>query len=199
MRTEDQVIIDHTRKFFENSPYSIETFATSLLIPALEDAGLANVDHDSVESSVAAYTKWRRAESMKVGRIIRGQQHFPLAWKWHWINCLPAPYQLEIRREMMAMAGSLYVAIPSVSAAGKPMAAKAAVDRISQEFGDLFAHSAPAHDGRYDINDDPLQVDRMMKEGVDLVEAMLAELAALSRGTGRQLPRMRMIAIEMGE
>jgi hypothetical protein len=39
----------------------------------------------------------------------------------------------------------------------------------------------------------------MMKEAVDLVEVVLSEVAAASRATGRPLPRMRMIAIEMGE
>ena len=51
----------------------------------------------------------------------------------------------------------------------------------------------------YDLNDDPALVDRMMKEAVDLVEVVLSEVAAASRATGRPLPRMTMIAIDMGE
>lgn len=200
-KTEDQVVIEHTRRWFENSRESIESFSTTLLIPALEDAGLAEVDHDSVENSVEAFKRWRRAASMRVGRIIRGQKPFPLAWKWAWISCLPREYQVEVRRELMAMAGSLYVPIPRIGLAQgvDPAAVAAKLHRVSQEFGDLQAHSRPAHDGRYDANDDPLEVDRMMKEGADLIEAVLGELAALAQGTGRPMPRMRMIAIEMGE
>lgn len=200
VRTEDQAIIAATRDWFENSRESIESFSTTLLIPALEDAGMAEVDHDSVESSAAAYTRWRRASSMKVGRIIRGTQPFPLSWKWVWIGCLPQEYQLELRRELMAMAGSLYVPIPSfVAASDQPSRAKAQLHRLSQEFGELLQYAQPAHNGRYDLNDDPRAVDRMMKEAIDLVEVVLSEVAAVSRGTGRPLPRMRMIAIEMGE
>lgn len=200
VRTEDQAIIAATRDWFENSRESIESFSTTLLIPALEDAGMAEVDHDSVESSAAAYTRWRRAASMKVGRIIRGTQPFPLSWKWVWIGCLPQEYQLELRRELMAMAGSLYVPIPSfVAASDQPSRAKAQLHRLSQEFGELLQYAQPAHNGRYDLNDDPHAVDRMMKEAIDLVEVVLSEVAAVSRGTGRPLPRMKMIAIEMGE
>lgn len=199
-RTEDQVIIEATRRWFENSRESIESFSTALLIPALEDAGMADVDRDSVESSAAAYTRWRRAASMKVGRIIRGTQPFPLAWKWVWIGCLPQEYQRELRRELMAMAGSLYVPIPCFAQPGDcPTRAQAQLHRISEEFGELLQHARPAHNGHYDLNDDPALVDRMMKEAVDLVEVVLSEVAAASRATGRPLPRMRMIAIEMGE
>ncbi len=200
VRTEDQAIIAATRDWFENSRESIESFSTTLLIPALEDAGLAEVDHDSVESSAEAYTRWRRAASMKVGRIIRGTQPFPLAWKWIWIGCLPQEYQLELRRELMAMAGSLYVPIPRFVAVGDtPSRAQAQLHRLSQEFGELLQFAQPAHNGRYDLNDDPRAVDRMMKEAIDLVEVVLSEVAAASRGTGRPLPRMKMVAIEMGE
>lgn len=198
-RTEDQVIIEASRRWFENSRESIESFATTLLIPALEDAGLADVDRDSVESSAAAYTRWRRAASMKVGRIVRGTQPFPLPWKWVWIGCLPKEHQLEVRRELMAMAGSLYVPTPQFATPGGcPARAQAHLDRISAEFGELLQHARPAHNGHYDLNDDPALVDRMMKEGADLVEVVLSELAAASRATGRPLPRMQMIAIEMG-
>jgi hypothetical protein len=198
-RAEDQAIIAATRDWFENSRESIESFATTLLIPALEDAGMADVDHDSVESSAAAYTRWRRAASMKVGRIIRGTQPFPLSWKWVWIGCLPPVYQLEVKRELMAMAGSLYVPIPSFGAGEQPTRAQAQLHRLAKEFGELIEHAKPSHNGYYDLNDDPRQVDRMMKEAVDLVEVVLSEVAALSRGTGRPLPRFKMIAIGMGE
>lgn len=195
-RTEDQLIIAATRRWFENSRESIESFSTTLLIPALEDAGMAEVDRESVESNVAAYTRWRRAASMRVGRVIRGDQPFPLAWKWFWVGCLPSEYQLELRRDLMAMAGSLYVPIPHFADASNMVRARAHLDRISQEFGELLQNARPAHNGHYDINDDPRLIDRMMKEAVDLVEVVLSEVAAASRATGRPLPRMRMIAIE---
>ena len=197
-RTEDQVIIDCTRSWFENSRESIESFSTTRLIPALEDAGMTDVDHDSVESSAAAYTRWRRAASMKVGRIIRGDQPFPLPWKWVWIGCLPQEYQLEIRRELMAMAGSLYVPVPNfVNAGAEPARATAQLHRLAKEFGELLEHAKPGHNGYYDLNDDPRAVDRMMKEAVDLVEVVLSEVAAMSRGTGRPLPRFKMIALSV--
>lgn len=197
-RTECDVIIKATLDWFANSRESIESFSTIHLIPALERQGMVEVDRDEVERSTDNYMRWRRNVSMKVGRIIRGDQPFPLAWKWVWVNLLPEKHQVEARRELMAMAGSLYVPVPRFSAAEDLSRSASQLHRISQEFGEFLQYSQPAHNGHYDINDCPAQVDRMMKEAVDLVEAVLSEVAAVSRGTGRPLPRMRMIAIEMG-
>ena len=96
------------------------------------------------------------------------------------------------------MAGSLYVPVPRFSAVDDLARAASQLHRISQEFGEFLQHSQPAHNGGYDRNDCPAQADRMMKEAVDLVEAVLSEVAAVSRGTGRPLPRMRMLAFEIG-
>lgn len=196
-RTECSVIIKATLDWFTNSSESIESFSTIHLIPALERQGMMEVNREEVESSTDNYMRWRRSVSMRVGRIIRGDQPFPMAWKWVWINLLPEQYQLEVRRELMAMAGSLYVPVPRFTAVGdQPSRAKAHLHRLSQEFGEFLQHCQPAHNGYYDINDCPAQVDRMLKEAADLVEAVLSEAMALSRGTGRQLPRFSMIAIK---
>ncbi len=197
-RTECDVIIKATMDWFTNSRESIESFSTIHLIPALERLGMMEVNREEVERNTDNYLKWRRSVSMKVGRIIRRDQAFPLAWKWAWISLLPEQYQVEVRRELMAMAGSLYVAVPRFSAVDDLARAKSQLHRISQEFGELLQYAQPAHNGGYDRNDCPAQVDRMMKEAVDLVEVLVSELAAVSHGTGRPLPRMKMISIGMG-
>ena len=197
-RTECDVIIKATLDWFANSRESIESFSTIHLVPALERLNMMELNREEVERNTDNYLRWRRSVSMKVGRIIRGDQPFPLAWKWAWISLLPEQYQVEVRRELMAMAGSLYVPIPRFSVADDQPRAKSQLHRLSQEFGELLQFAQPAHNGHYDINDNPAQVDRMMKEAVDLVEVVLSEVAAVSRGTGRPLPRMRMVAIEMG-
>ena len=198
--TECQLIIAATRQWFENSSESIESFATAHLIPALEDAGMAEVDRDSVESSAAAYTRWRRAVSMRVGRVIRGHVAFPLSWKWVWVGCLPESYRVELVRKLIAMAGSLFVEIPKLSGTADSLVrSKSRLHRISEEFGELLQNATPAHDGFYDLNDDPVLVDSMMKEAMDLVEVVLSEAAAVSRATGRPLPRTRMISVDITE
>ncbi len=197
-RTECDVIIKATLDWFTNSRESIESFSTIHLIPALERQGMMEVNREEVERNTENYMRWRRSVSMKVGRIIRGDQPFPLAWKWVWISLLPEQHQTEARRELMAMAGSLYVPIPRFTAVNEQPRAKSQLHRLSQEFGELLQFSQPAHNGGYDQNDCPAQVDRMMKEAVDLVEVVLSEVAAVSLGTGRPLPRFKMISIEMG-
>jgi len=198
-RTECDVIIKATLDWFTNSRESIESFSTIHLIPALERQGMMELNREEVERNTDNYLRWRRSVSMKVGRIIRGDQPFPLAWKWPWISLLPEQYQVEVRRELMAMAGSLYVPVPRFSAVDDLARVQSQLHRISQEFGELLQYAQPAHNGGYDRNDCPAQVDRMMKEAVDLVEVLLSEVAAVSRGTGRPLPRMTMIAFGMGE
>lgn len=197
-RTECEVIIKATLDWFTNSSESIESFSTIHLIPALERLGMMDVNREEVERNTDNYMRWRRSVSMKVGRIIRGDQPFPLAWKWPWVNLLPKAYQVEVRRELMAMAGSLYVPVPRFSGDDDLARAASQLHRISQEFGEFLQYSQPAHNGAYDQNVCPAQADRMMKEAVDLVEVVLSEVAAVSRGTGRPLPRLRMLAFEIG-
>lgn len=187
-RTERDVVVDQTSRWFTHSDWSIERFASERLAIALSAAGL--IDPIEEPADVETYQKTRKAWSQRVSRIFHATQPFPLEWKWAWLSCLPADYQRAARSELLAMAGCFDVRIPElVGLVGVP-AAKAQLGQVTQAIGEFLAASVPAHDGVYDKTDDPADVDRMLIEGTEAISAMFNELVALATGTGRPLPLM---------
>lgn len=194
-RTERDVIVDQTSRWFAHSDWSLERFASERLALALAAAGL--IEHEEPDD-VEAYQRTRKAWSQRVSRIFHATQPFPLEWKWVWLSCLPEDYQRSARSELLAMAGCFDVRIPElVGLVGVP-SAKARLGEVTQAIGEFLAASAPAHDGLYDLTDDPADVDRMLVEGTEAISAMFNELVALATGTGRPLPLL-MLANLKGE
>lgn len=184
-RTERDVIVDQTSRWFAHSEWSLERFASERLAVALSAAGLIDLEEPA---DVETYQKTRKAWSQRVARIFHATQPFPLEWKWVWLSCLPEDYQRSARSELLAMAGCFDVRIPElVGVVGVP-AAQAQLGQVTQAIGEFLAASAPAHDGVYDSTDSPEDVDRMLIEGTEAISAMFNELVALSTGTGRPLP-----------
>lgn len=195
MRTERDVIVDQTSRWFAHSEWSLERFASERLAVALSAAGLIDLEEPA---DVEAYQKNRKAWSQRVARIFHATQPFPLEWKWVWLSCLPEDYQRSARSELLAMAGCFDVRIPElVGLVGVP-AARAQLGQVTQAIGEFLAASTPAHDGVYDNTDSPEDVDRMLIEGTEAISAMFNELVALSTGTGRPLPLL-MLANLKGE
>ncbi|MES7579672.1 hypothetical protein U6Q50_12235, partial [Cutibacterium acnes] len=111
-KTEDQVVIHYTQLWFSETSWSADRFASELLVPLLWDLGL----DEAVQAATAVeYENWKRAKGVQVGRVIRGTQKFPLAWKWAWIACLPEKYRQPCRQELLAIAGVMDIPLPSVS------------------------------------------------------------------------------------
>lgn len=185
-RTERDVVVDQTSRWFAHSDWSLERFASERLAPALAASGL--IDPMEEPADIEAYQRTRKAWAQRVSRIFHETQPFPLEWKWAWLSCLPEDYQKAARSELLAMAGCFDVRIPElVGLVGVP-AARARLGEVTQAVGDFLAASDPAHDGKYDHTDDPDQVDEMLTEGAEAIAAMFNELVALSTGTGRPLP-----------
>lgn len=195
-RTERDVVIDQTSRWFAHSDWSLERFASERLAPALSAAGLIETLEEPTD--VEAYQRTRKAWSQRVSRIFHATQPFPLEWKWVWISCLPDDYQRSARSELLAMAGCFDVRIPELVAVVGVPSAKARLGEVTQAIGEFLAASTPAHDGVYDKTDSPEDVDRMLIEGTEAISAMFNELVALSTGTGRPLPLM-MLANLKGE
>lgn len=195
-RTERDVIVDQTSRWFAHSDWSLERFASERLAVSLSAAGLIEALEEPAD--VETYQKTRKAWSQRVSRIFHSTQPFPLEWKWAWLSCLPEEYQRSARSELLAMAGCFDVRIPEmVGLVGVP-AARAQLGEVTQAIGEFLAASVPAHDGIYDQADSPEDVDRMLIEGTEAISAMFNELVALSTGTGRPLPLL-MLANLKGE
>lgn len=188
MRTERDVVVDQTSRWFTNSEWSLERFASERLAPALQAAGLIEPVGDPED--VNEYLRARRAWGMRVSRIFHGTQPFPLEWKWVWLSCLPDHYQQDARHELLALAGCFDVRLPEFSGLVGISAAAARLGEVTKEIGEFIASASPAHDGRYDHADDPAAVDQMMQQGVEAIAAMTNELVALATGTGRPFPLM---------
>lgn len=190
-RTENAVILCHTRAWFETSDWSIERFAQDRLAPALDEAGLIEPLLEPATSD--AYLKQRRAWGMRIGRIFNGTQPFPLEWKWVWLHALPGQHRVRAVQDLMAIAGSLYVPLPTLAQRPDLVAVRSDLSSLIQATGVFVAACKPAHDGMYSVNDDCEEVNAMMAEGLCLMERIAAELIALETGTGCALPRQRLL------
>ncbi|MBO2834591.1 hypothetical protein [Pseudomonas aeruginosa] len=197
LRTERDVVIGHTSRWFAHSEWNVERFAHERLAPALAAHGLIEPLDDP--QGVAEYQRTRKNWAMRVGRIFNESQPFPLEWKWVWLSCLPEEYQHRARRELLAMAGCFDVRLPEFIAGAEVTATPARLGVVMQEIADFVSAAGPAHDGRYDRNEDPAEVDRMLGEGLDLLGALANELYSLSAGTGRPLPLLLLSRVAKGE
>lgn len=186
MRTERDIVVDQTSRWFTNSEWSVERFANDRLAPALSAAGLVDLAADS--DDVNEYLRGRKAWGTRVSRIFHGTQPFPLEWKWVWLACLPEDYQRAARHELLAMAGCFDVRLPEFVSGVALTATQARLGEVTRELGDFIASATPAHNGRYDRTDDPEAVDRMLREGAEAIAAVVNEMIAVSTGTGRPLP-----------
>lgn len=186
MRTEREIVVDQTSRWFTNSEWSLERFASERLAPALAAAGL--VDRVGDPDDVDDYLRARKAWGMRVARIFHGTQPFPLEWKWVWLSCLPDEYHRAARQELLAMAGCFDVRLPEFVGGVALSATQARLGEVTRELGEFIAAAHPAHDGRYDRAEDPAAVDRMLLAGAEAMAAMANEMIAVSTGTGRPLP-----------
>ncbi|MFR9656427.1 MAG: hypothetical protein SNF94_05515 [Rikenellaceae bacterium] len=188
--TEDQIIIEHTNRWLQETPWSIERFATELLVPQLEQLELSNQKDITTADELH---RWKSAKGVQVGRIIRASMNFPMAWKWPWLNSLPEPYRSECRRDLLALAGVLDVPLPNSKQGKCGQATRANLADMMREFADVVASSAPAQDGVYDSKDDKQLTQRYIDEMVDVIEVLHRELFAVRQGTGCMSRRHRLV------
>jgi hypothetical protein len=184
-RTEREIVLEQTNLWFQNSEWSIEKFASEKLAPALAAADLVEPLDDAVTGD--EYLRSRKAWGQRLNRIFNGTAPFPLEWKAVWLQCLPAPYGVDARRECLALYGVLDLCVPQLAPAPVP-SVPSHLDVVTIEFGQFLAASRPAHNGRYDRSDDPAEVDTMLREGTDVVLTLIKELTAIAAGTGRHVP-----------
>lgn len=195
-RTEREIVLDQTNLWFRNSEWSVEKFASEKLAPALAAADL--VEPLDLPETGEDYLRGRKAWGQRLNRVFNGTAPFPLEWLRVWLDCLPETYRLEARRECLALYEVLDLRVPQITPALVP-SVPANLGAITTEFGQFIAASRPAHNGRYDRNDDPAEVEQMLKEGAEVVMTMVSELMAIAAGTGRHLPDLlRLVAPAAG-
>lgn len=189
-RTEREIVLGHTNQWFRHSEWSVEKFGLELLAPALAAADL--VDPLAEPETGAEYMRSRKAWGQRLNRIFNGTAPFPLEWKGVWLKCLPEATARDALRDCLALFEVPDLRLPSFSPAPLP-SVPSHFGELMQEIGQFVAASTPAHNGRYDRNDDPVAVERMLKEGTEAVLAMISELMAIAAGTGRSLPALQLL------
>ena len=180
MKTEDQVIIEHTKDWFAESSWSIEKFAAERLVPQLEMAGIMQPENIQTGDQLDS---WRKKKAVHVGRVLKRAVPFPLSWKWFWLSCLPESTRDACEGDLMALSGKLNVSLPHIHV--RPQTGSAAhIDRVMREFSEFIASSRPAQDGRYDQSDSPEEANQFIDEALDVVAVLIHEVAAIQAGTG---------------
>ena len=180
MKTEDQVIIEHTRNWFSDSSWSIEKFATELLVPMLEAANIMQPEDIKTADQLIS---WRKKKAVHVGRVLKFAVPFPLSWKWFWLRCLPEGVRDACESDLMALSGKLNVSLPLIHHHTQT-ASEAHIDRVMREFSEFIASSKPAQDGRYDQSDNPEEADLLIDEALDVIAVLIREVVAIQAGTG---------------
>jgi len=191
--TEDKIIIAHTNRLLQETPWSIERFATELLAPNLEALELSN---ETKITQADEYLRWKTAKGVQVGRILRATMNFPMSWKWAWVNALPEPYHSQCRKELLALAGVLDVPVPQIKSTKCGCATKANLADMMREFADVVASSSPAQDGIYDDNDNKADTQKYTDEIIDVIEVLHRELLAVFQGTGCISKRSHLIVVK---
>lgn len=189
-RTEREIVLEVTNLWFRHSEWSVEKFAHERLAPALAAADLVEPLAEPTDGE--EYLRSRKAWGQRLNRIFNGTAPFPLEWKQVWLDCLPPAEATRAQQECLALIGVPNLRLPTLSPS--PVAAvPARIGEVMEEVGQFIAAAKPSHNGRYDRNDDPTEVDRMLKEGVDAVFALINELTSVAAGTGRPLPALQLL------
>lgn len=187
-RSEREVVLHYTAEWFKHSAWSMEKFAHEALAPALAMAGL--IEPLVAPENGIEYARSRKSWGMQVSRLFNGDKSFPLEWKWVWISLVPNPYHDAMTNELQALAGCMNIPLPDIRSVNGVKSAQARIGAVMLEVGEFFTAAAgPAGDGVYD-RDDKVEAIETMQKGLEAVQAIIAELAAVSAGTGVDLPAM---------
>lgn len=169
---EDQIIIEATRNWLQNSNYTQAMFATTMLAP--------NIEEQEPESA-EGWEKWHSKLCQRVSVIMTYKQPFPMKWKWAWLNALPPEVRQPIESELAAVAGYLHT-MPVIKKESASVEANTA--SIYNCFSSLVRNSTPAHDGVYDDRDTQEEANAQIDAALGLISVVLEEIQRIHTGTG---------------
>lgn len=109
-----------------------------------------------------------------------GEQPFPLAYKWQWVNALPDEPSTECKRRLAAAAGYMNK-LPTLSNSETVTANTA---EIHAAFSNVITSSAAAHDGVYDARDSKEDANNQIDALYILIEKSHEEMKRVYAGTG---------------
>lgn len=179
--TMSSVVIKATQQMLNATGESVSSFATERLIPALEIHGLIDMGSEGVE--VNEYIRWRNRCIKRAQRVMASETPLPADWIITWISVLPEEYRNKCSQKLAAMQGLQWVRLPKYNRI-RVESVEAEIDAITVKFGDVLAHSAPAHDGYYDSNDDKVAVKHLQNRLTELMAYLKREVMNIEMATG---------------
>lgn len=160
---------------------SISTFATERLIPALEIHGLIDMGSEGLE--IEDYIRWRNRCIKRAQRVLTSETPLPADWITTWISVLPGEYRDKCSQKLAALQGLQWVRLPKYNRI-RVESVEAEIDAITMKFGDVLAHSAPAHDGYYDSTDDKVAVKLLQNRLTEMLAYLKREIMNIEAATG---------------
>lgn len=179
--TMSSVVINATFQMLKTTGESISSFATERLIPALEIQGLIDVGTEGI--NLQEYIRWRNRSIKRAQRVMAGETPLPADWIITWISVLPEEYRNKSSQKLAAMQGLQWVRLPNYSRI-RGGSVEAEIDAITVKFGDVLAHSSPAHDGYYDGNDNKYALKNLQNHLTELMAFLKREVINIEIATG---------------
>ena len=179
--TMSSVVITSTLQMLKYTGESVSCFATERLIPALEIQGLVDMGSEGIQ--VEDYMRWRSRCIKRAQRVIAGETPLPADWIIVWMSVLPGEYRNKCSQKIAAMQGLQWVRLPKYNHV-RVDSVEAETDAITVKFGDVLAHSAPAHDGYYDKKDDRVAVKMLQNRLSDMLAYLKREIINIEMATG---------------
>lgn len=175
------VVIKATKQMLLATGESVSSFSTEKLIPALEIHGLVNMGSEGVE--ISNYIRWRNRCIKRAQRIIAGETPLPADWIIIWLSVLPEEYRNKSAQKLAAMQGLQWIRLPNYSRI-RGGSVEAEIDAITVKFGDVLAHSSPAHDGYYDGSDNRYALKSLQNHLTELMAYLKREIINIEIATG---------------
>lgn len=179
--TMSSVVIRATQQMLSATGESVSSFATERLIPALEIQGLINMGSEGVQ--VEDYIRWRNRCIKRAQRVMANETPLPADWIITWISVLPEEFRNKCSQKLAAMQGLQWVRLPKYNRI-RVESIEAEIDTITVKFGEVLAHSAPAHDGFYDGNDNKVAVKMLQNRLTEMLAYLKREIMNIEMATG---------------
>ena len=179
--TMSSVVIKSTLQMLKETGESVSCFATERLIPALEIQGLVDMGSEGIQ--VEDYMRWRGRCIKRAQRVIAGETPLPADWIIVWTSVLPSEYRNKCSQKIAAMQGLQWVRLPKYNRV-RVDSVEAEIDAITVKFGDVLAHSAPAHDGFYDQKDDKVALKLLQNRLSEMLAYLKREIINIEMATG---------------
>lgn len=176
-----ELAIRHISAYLDETGTVHNRFIRTDLIPALISSEVSDIDEPT---DADEYEKWIHRQIKRLSRYITGENKMPADWILPAIGALPEEYKHKATIELCGMIGTHYVPITLTGLHSDKTQTQSNLANMAKEWGDVLKQSSPALDGKFDENDNPVDVQHYANEVAEAVASLMTELSAIYKGTG---------------